>query len=93
MLKFAYFELDDAKTPKDVAPLKGQKFYNFSVVTDFISAIGEQNIVSISHLNYTPVIPACVIAYHDNELLTCPSCTREISNGFKFCPECATKLK
>ena len=93
MLKFAYFVLDDAKTPKDVAPLKGQEFLNFSVVTDFISAIGEQNIVSISHLNRGATRPACVIAYHDDQLFTCPSCTREISNGFKFCPECGVKLK
>ena len=93
MLKFAYFDLFYAKNPKGIKPLEGQKFLDFSVVSNFIATIDERNVISISHLNRGAAIPACVIAYHDNELLTCPSCTREISDSFDFCPKCGVKLK
>lgn len=93
MLKVVYFKVDSILKPKSVKAMKNQVFYDDLAVTEFIASIGEENVVSISHLNQGHSIPACAIFYHDNELLTCPECGKEISNRFKFCPECGVKLK
>lgn len=93
MLKVICFEVDTVWVPpKSVKPMKKQIFYNHSPVTDFIESIGEENVVSISHLNKGTVTSACAVFYRDDALLTCPQCGKEISNGFNFCPNCAAKL-
>ena len=94
MIKVICFQIDkilfDADSDKR---LKKQKMFEYSNDTNFIASIGKENVMTISHLNLDSYHSACAIFYNDDELLTCPSCTREISNGFKFCPECGVKLK
>lgn len=94
MLKVACFKIDRIFFhPRTKPTMKKQIFYDHSAVTDFISSIGEENVVSISHLNEGAATSACAVFYHDDELLTCPECGKEISIGFNFCPECGSKLK
>ena len=93
MRKYAFFSINPVSKPKTTKALYKQEFYDYSIIDNFIAVIGEENVLAVDHLRSGTTFPACVITYKDNELLTCPSCTREISNGFKFCPECATKLK
>ena len=92
MLKVVFFEL------KRFSVLKGkwndpQQFTDYTVITNFISNIGEENVVSTSYYSSWKDTVSCAITYRDDELLTCPACSKEISNGFKFCPECGVKLK
>ena len=93
MTKFAFFTIERSIKPKSVKSMHSQDFYDYSVISDFIATVGEHNVISTNYHSKFVNAVSCAIAYRDDELLTCPSCTREISNGFKFCPECGVNLK
>ena len=77
---------------KPVGLLKNEHVYGYSAVTDFIASIGEENLVSTSYFTRSDNVVTCAITYHDDTLMVCPHCARELTNAFTFCPHCATKL-
>ena len=93
MLKVKFFETDRTYPKKPIDLLENEIFYDHSSAVNFITLIGKENIISISFINRGSSQSACAIFYNDHELLTCPSCTREISDSFDFCPKCGVKLK
>lgn len=92
MIKVAFFKAPMIFKPKFVKAMHNQDFLDYSAITDFIAEIGEQNIISISYYCRGTASPSCAITYRDDELLTCPQCTRELTHDFTFCPHCGARL-
>lgn len=92
MTKTVFFNIYTSSRPKHVKAMLNQDFYDDSPATDFIAQIGEQNVISISYFGRGVGFPICAITYRDDELLTCPKCTRELTHEFTFCPHCGARL-
>ncbi|MDF3003651.1 MAG: zinc-ribbon family [Oscillospiraceae bacterium] len=94
MLKMVYFSIFDVRIAKDQnnKTIKHMFIPAYEPVTNFVDLIGKENVVSYSFFGDSGV-PSIALVYDDDELLTCPECGKEISNGFNFCPNCAAKLK
>ena len=93
MIKVIFWDLKGPFFPKETKRGDPQVFYDYQIIADFITSIGKENIISINYFSRWQNHVSCAITYRDDELLTCPACGKEISNGFKFCPECGVKLK
>ena len=90
MLKIEFFAIMSKHFPKE-SP-KHKFFPQYEPVIDFIYQIGRDKVISYGFFS-DRAMPCIAIVYDDDELLTCPECGKEISNGFNFCPECGVKLK
>lgn len=92
MLKIVFFDLKDTPIPTAKGWKNPQSFDEYTVITNFISSIGEKNVVDMSYFSRWHYVVSCAITYRDDELLTCPKCTQELTHEFTFCPHCGARL-
>lgn len=92
MIKVSFWDLKGPSYLKENKGRDPEIFYDYTMVTDFITSIGKENVISINYFSRWQNHVSCAITYRDDELLTCPECSKEISNAFNFCPHCGARL-
>ncbi len=91
MLKYKVFKIDPQLSPKGQPKLHGETFYNYDILLDFVSQIGENRICHFGIFG-SSAVSSCTVFYEADGLLTCPTCKWEYSPDHTFCGHCGKAL-